>query len=87
MKEIKIKEKHIYEAMNRVMEKKDGIRLAMEVLAESLSGVNKTAVDLWCEIEKLYKLDPKKRYYYIKKTHAVQETCTKNAEPSLGRTR
>lgn len=80
MKEIKVKEKWLYEAMNRAMEKKDGLRVAMEALAESMSELNKYMIDLWGEIEKLYKLDPKKRYYYIKKTHSLQETCTRNAE-------
>jgi len=82
MKEIKVKEKWLYEAMNRAMEKKDGLRIAMETLAESLNEVNKACTDLWYEMEKLYKLDPKKRYYYIKKSHTVQDTCTRNAEPT-----
>lgn len=81
MKEIKIKEKWLYEAMNRAMEKKDSIKMAFDVLNESLREATKLTNDLWFEMEKLYKLDPKRRYYYIKKTHSLQDTCTRNTEP------
>lgn len=81
MKEIKIKEKWLYEAMDRTMEKRDGIRAALDILAESLRETNKVSNDLWCEMEKLYKLDSKRRYYYIKRTHSLQDTCAKNGEP------
>ena len=82
MKEIKIKEKWLYEAMDRVMEKTDGFRLAMNALAESMNETNKEGNDLWREIEKLYKLDLKRRYYYRKKTHSIEDTCTRDAEPA-----
>ncbi|HEC66797.1 MAG TPA: hypothetical protein ENI23_16100 [bacterium] len=82
LKEIKIKEKWLYEAMDRAMEKKDGFTVAMKVLAESMNEVNKVEIDLWCEMEKLYKLDPKKRYEYFKRTHSIKDICTKNAEPA-----
>jgi len=78
MKEIKIKEKWLYEAMNRAMEKKDGYRQALDALSDGMRETNKVISDLWCEMEKLYKLDPKKRYYYIKRTHTLQDTCARN---------
>jgi len=81
MKEIKIKEKWLYEAMNRAMEKKDGIGMAFDVLSDQLKETSKVINDLWYEMEKLYKLDSKKRYNYLKKTHTLQETCTRNGEP------
>ena len=87
MKEIKIKEKWLYEAMNRSMEKADGLRAALNALADSMNEVNKQTDDLWHEMEKLYKLDPGKRYYYRKKTHSLEETCIRNAEPSWLRNR
>jgi len=82
MKEIKIKEKWLYEEMNRAMERMDGFKLAMNALAEGMNEENKRMNDLWREMEKLYKLDPKKRYYYRKKTHSLEETCTRDAEPA-----
>ena len=82
MKEIKIKEKWLYEAMNGAMEKKDGYRMALDALSDGMREVNKVISDLWSEMEKLYKLDLRKRHNYFKKTHSVREICTIDAEPA-----
>ena len=80
MKEIKIKEKWLYGAMDNQMDREFGVELTLSVLSDSLRKVVKERTRIWSEIYKRYKLNPNKIYYYNKKTHGLRETFDKNAE-------